>query len=336
MQTVPASSLIGRLQAQIDACLSPHIDGAPIALVDFPDIRNVGDSAIWLGEIEYLRQRFGRRPDYVSRGARDFSDEDLKRRVPEGPIFIHGGGNFGDIWLGHQVFRERILERWPGRPVVQLPQSIHYGRLERADETARIIAKHRNFTLLVRDQESLHFAEKHFDCRTVLCPDMAFMIGAIAAPKPQLPVLAMLREDREKPDVVRDLRPWPDMPVEDWITEPRVPIRVAKALGTLSELASLDVMRMRRGRFDAAARQRFSRGVNQIGRARALVTDRLHVHIVSLLMGRPHAVLDNSYGKIRRFMTAFSGGTELAYVATSFQDAVEWAHARAADAGDSQ
>ena len=336
MQPVSASDLIARLQAQIDACLSPHIDGSPIALVDFPDIRNVGDSAIWLGEIAYLRQRFGKRPDYVSRGVRDFSDEELKRTAPEGPIFIHGGGNFGDIWLGHQVFRERVLERWPGRPVVQMPQSIHYGNLERADETARIIARHRNFTLLVRDQESLHFAEKHFDCRTVLCPDMAFMIGAVAAPKPQLPVLAMLREDREKPDAARDLSPWPQMPVEDWITEPWLPVRVAKALGTLGALASLDAIRMRRGRFDAAARQRFSRGIRQIGRARTLVTDRLHVHIISLLMGRPHAVLDNSYGKIRRFMTAFSGGTELAYVATSVKDAVEWAHARTAAMEDGQ
>ena len=329
MQPVSASDLIARLQAQIDACLSPFINEAPIALVDFPDIRNVGDSAIWLGEITYLMQRFGKRPDYVSRGMRDFSPEELERRVPEGPIFIHGGGNFGDIWLGHQVFRERILERWPGRPVVQLAQSIHYGDLKRADETARIIAKHRNFTLLVRDQESMDFAGKHFDCRTVLCPDMAFMIGAVAAPKPRLPVLAMLREDREKPEGIRDLSPWPEMPVEDWITEPWLPVRIAKSLGTLGEIGTLDKMLMRRGRFDAAARQRFSRGVNQIGRARALVTDRLHVHIISMLMGRPHAVLDNSYGKIRRFMSAFSGGTELAYVATSIKDAVEWAHARA-------
>ena len=330
MDTTSARALIERLQAQIEACLSPHIDGAPIALVDFPDIRNVGDSAIWLGEIACLAQRFGKRPDYVSRGVRDFSDEELERRAPEGPIFIHGGGNFGDIWLGHQVFRERVLQRWPGRPVVQLPQSIHYGCVERADETARIIDRHRNFTLLVRDHESLHFAEKHFNCRTILCPDMAFMIGACAAPQPRLPVLAMLREDREKPETARDLGRWPEIPIEDWITEPWLPIRIAKTLGTLGESGSFDAMQMRRGRFDAAARQRFARGVRQIGRARALVTDRLHVHIISTLLGRPHAVLDNSYGKIRRFMTAFSSDTELAYAARSIQDAVEWAQARAA------
>jgi exopolysaccharide biosynthesis predicted pyruvyltransferase EpsI len=336
MQLVSALSLIERLQAQIHACLSPHIDGSPIALVDFPDIRNVGDSAIWLGQIAYLKQRFGKRPDYVSRGVRDYSDEELERTAPEGPIFIHGGGNFGDIWEGHQTFRERILQRWPGRPVIQFAQSIHYGRLERAAETARIIDKHGNFTLHVRDHESLHFAEKHFNCRTALCPDLAFMVGAVAAPKHQLPILAMLRTDREKAKADRDLSAWPEIAVEDWVTEPWLPVRVAKALGTLSELASFDAMWMRRGRFDAAARQRFSRGVRQISRARVLITDRLHVHVIATLIGRPHAVLDNSYGKVWNFMNAFSGGTELAYAATSIQDAVEWARARAAAMEDGE
>jgi exopolysaccharide biosynthesis predicted pyruvyltransferase EpsI len=59
------------------------------------------------------------------------------------------------------------------------------------------------------------------------------------------------------------------------------------------------------------------------------VTDRLHVHICSLLLGRPHAVLDNNYGKIRRFMAAFSGGTDLSYQATSLDDGIAWARRQA-------
>ncbi|MGO7998139.1 exopolysaccharide biosynthesis protein, partial [Rhizobium ruizarguesonis] len=60
------------------------------------------------------------------------------------------------------------------------------------------------------------------------------------------------------------------------------------------------------------------------------VTDRLHVHICSLLLGLPHAVLDNIYGKILRFMNAFSGGTDLSYKATSLEDGIEWARGQAA------
>jgi pyruvyl transferase EpsO len=59
-----------------------------------------------------------------------------------------------------------------------------------------------------------------------------------------------------------------------------------------------------------------------------VVTDRLHVHILSLLQGKAHAVLDNSYGKIARFMAAFTGTTDLAYRARSLPDAIEWARAQ--------
>ena len=49
-----------------------------------------------------------------------------KRRSFRKYIFIHGGGNFGDLWPEHQQFREMILQRYPDRPVIQLPQSIHF------------------------------------------------------------------------------------------------------------------------------------------------------------------------------------------------------------------
>ena len=138
-----APALINTLQEQIHACLAEFFTGAPFAIVDFPNIRNVGDSAIWLGEIAYLTRCHGVKPAYVSE-MYDFSEEELNARVPEGPVFIHGGGNFGDIWMGHQNFRERILRSCVGRPVVQFPQSIHYSSPERVEETARLIDRHGN------------------------------------------------------------------------------------------------------------------------------------------------------------------------------------------------
>src|SRR3954451_9628547 len=165
-------SLIHRLQGLIHDCLHDLVSEEPLAILDFPDIRNCGDSAIWLGEMAYLKDRHRKRPAYVSR-MRDFSPDDLERVMPMGPIFIHGGGNFGDLWITHQDFRERVIERFPGRQIIQFPQSIHYKSPERVEQSARIIGRHKNFVLLVRDEESRQFAENHFDCQVRLCPDMA-------------------------------------------------------------------------------------------------------------------------------------------------------------------
>ncbi|RWF57480.1 MAG: exopolysaccharide biosynthesis protein [Mesorhizobium sp.] len=327
LETPPV--LIARLQDMIHDCLKDYVRAdEPLAILDFPDIRNCGDSAIWLGEMAYLKDRYGKRPAYVSR-MRDFSAEDLERAVPTGPIFIHGGGNFGDLWITHQDFRERVLEQFPNRRIIQFPQSIHYKSQERRERSARIIGRHKNFVLLVRDEESKAFAEKHFDCEVRLCPDMAFCIGALESEASEFPVLAMLRADLEKAGDA-DRSAYPDIPMEDWITESARQVRVAKAIGAASALLALKPAEVRLRKLDAAAHNRFRRGIRQISRGRAIVTDRLHVHICSLLIGRPHAVLDNSYGKIRRFMAAFSGGSDLSYKATSLDDGIGWARQAAA------
>ncbi|UWU25475.1 polysaccharide pyruvyl transferase family protein (plasmid) [Rhizobium sp. CB3060] len=321
-------ALIAKLDNMIHDCLKDYIcRDEPLAILDFPDIRNCGDSAIWLGEMAYLKRRHGKRPTYVSR-IDDFSPEQLERTMPTGPIFIHGGGNFGDIWDAHQDFREKVLEQFPHRLVIQFPQSIHYNSPARLTQSARVIGRHKRFVLLVRDEHSKEFALKHFDCEVRLCPDMAFSIGAIQPKEPEVPVLAMLRSDLEKVGDA-DLSAYPDIPKEDWITESARRVRIAKALGAATALLDLKPAEMRLRKLDAAAHNRLGRGIRQISRGRALVTDRLHVHICSILLGRPHAVLDNSYGKIRRFMDAFSGGTDLAYRATSLDDGIAWARCKA-------
>lgn len=318
---------ITELQRAIHKVLGPLLDERPIALVDFPDIRNCGDSAIWLGEMAYLEKEHGKRPAYVSK-MEDFSPDRIAKRVPDGPILIHGGGNFGDIWVAHQDFREHVLEKFPDRDVIQMPQSIHFSSDARLDEAARKISRHKRFTLLVRDRESLDLASKRFDCRIELCPDMAFAIGPLERrSRVSIPVLAMLRADAEAAGL--STADMVGLPVEDWINEDAMKVRVAKVRGRISAIMSGNPSELTLCKLDAAAHQRFDRGVRQLSRAQSIVTDRLHVHIVSLLLGIPHAVLDNSYGKVRRFMSAFSGGTELSYLPDSMKDAVAWAKAQA-------
>jgi len=48
------------------------------------------------------------------------------------------------------------------------------------------------------------------------------------------------------------------------------------------------------------------RGCRVLSQGRLVITDRLHGHILSLLMGIPHVLLDNSYGKVRRFYEAWT------------------------------
>lgn len=307
---------ISALQSAIDDCLRTVLPAAPYSLLDFPDHANVGDSAIWLGERRFF-DRFGQKCRFVGSLARGEGENIDPRR--SGTIILHGGGNFGTIWPAHQQLRVTLLERAKGTPIVQLPQSIHFKSDEDIDDTARAIEGHGAFTLLVRDQPSFELATKRFQCPVHLCPDMAFMIGAKQRLAAEVEVLALMRTDVESRNFEVSAET-PDCVVVDWLDDDGRPVQAARMLGRLKGLLSGSALG---GEFDAVAEQRFGRGVRLLSRGRAVITDRLHGHIMCTLLGIPHVVLDNNYGKIRNFMAAWTSDLGIVRTASSFDEARE-------------
>ncbi|KQT51003.1 hypothetical protein ASG43_07100 [Aureimonas sp. Leaf454] len=323
-----SAAVIDELKSMIFSGLDDLVDQEDFALLDFPGHPNVGDSAIWLGEVAYFRERQSKSPAYVC-ALNSYSADKLRERVPNGILYLHGGGNFGDIWESHHSFREMILNTTKGRRIVQLPQSIHFSSTARLDQMARLIEAHGQFTLLVRDQYSLDLAQQKFLCETRLVPDMAFCLGPLSPSAPSIDVMALLRTDVEKIEravVARD-----GVAFEDWLDENLTSVRFSKLLGMMTSTIVAGPASAELGKFNAGANNRLRRGLRQLSRGRTVVTDRLHAHILSVLLGRPHAVLDNSYGKISRFMAAFSGRSQLARSFVSLDEALSWAKKEASD-----
>ena len=322
------SDILRQLQGIAVAALYGTGGEAPFALVDFPDHANVGDSAIWVGTTAYFSAHRGREPRYVS-SIDSFSEAALRASVPEGPIFVHGGGNFGDLWPRHQEFREYLLGRFPDREIVQLPQSIHFDEPARAEAAARTIARHGRFRLFVRDQPSYDFAARHFDCEIALCPDMALFIDPLDRKAPDVDVFYLLRTDRERAVREDAGRAGYSFRVGDWLVERRASVEALKLLRVLREIrrGPRDRLALRVATYDAAARARVLRGCRLLSSGRVVITDRLHAHLLSLLLGIPHAVLDNNYGKLGRFLDAWTGRAAGVHHAASFDDAEDWAAA---------
>jgi exopolysaccharide biosynthesis predicted pyruvyltransferase EpsI len=301
--------VIARLQREIDAVLTPLVPGKKCALIDFPNHPNVGDSAIWVGEQIFLA-KLGVKQAYVC--AAGNSDWNAMARAigPDGTILIHGGGNFGDVWPNHQRLREEVLDRFPDHTVLQLPQTIHFSDPKEADRTAAKIRQHGKFTLAVRDRKSLAFARDRFNCNVVLCPDMAFCIGPIEAAAFSDPrVLLLLRSDKEKKDhSPADARlQSPDLLCTDWLTESYTETRLRCVGRLFADMLRGKAAPTRRGSYyNALASERLRRGLCQLASFRYIVSDRLHVHILSTLLGRHHALLDNNYGKLSSFTAAWN------------------------------
>lgn len=299
-----------------------------MALFDYPNYANVGDSAITLGTFEFLESNRNHLVYISSLGA---EKGELPILPDDTVILIQGGGNFGDLYPRHQALRHRLLSVYRSHRIIQLPQSIHFDNVSNLEADCNPVNQHPDFRLLVRDKESLELAQGAYRCQTALCPDMAlYLSGLPGTIEPRYPLLGLLRTDGEK---LAAGEPPPDLRTADWLTEPGWQSRVIKAASSMDR-------RIHRSRSSsltvrlhvAVARARVARGVKLLSSAHCIITDRLHAHILCTILNKKHVVLDNRYGKIARFRSAWSTGDErLCKSCATLDDALAIAGAMARD-----
>jgi pyruvyl transferase EpsO len=306
-----APETLDDVRSKTSAQLAELLTGVrDVAVLDFPNHQNVGDTMIWLGEMVYLKQ-LGINVRYISDMKR-FSSTLLEKLVPAGPILLHGGGNFGDLWPEYQSFRETIAARFPNRLILQMPQSVEFKDHAAAARANAVFGNHAGFRLLVRDRRSLERAQTLLpDVKVGLCHDAALgwqprVRGARS--KRRHRVLVLARRDREKglgvEEILRESLQKVDR-VTDWGLVglgaflwrlARMPLGLARIVPWLADSSAFyPILRLA---YNSLARLNASAGLRLFTRSQAIATDRLHAHVLAVLLGQPHLVVDNSYGKI--------------------------------------
>lgn len=324
-----AQDLRRRLASQIRQLLG---GARRVALLDFPYHRNAGDAAIWAGELAVLGE-IGVDIGYVADAGRYHPDR-LREAVPEGPVLLHGGGSVGDLWPWPQAMRERVLADFPDREVVQLPQSIHFRDALAQRRFRETVVRHGRYTFLARDRQSLDRAADLSPRAVHLLPDMAFGLGALTRPGSwSTPVVALARDDVESGSGLR-ITARGVVPVVDW------------DLGRLGNLRWQLTRTVPRGvrpltsrprgwravapvhdrALDAMQRQVLGAGLRLLASASVVVTDRLHAHVLCVLLGIPHVVLDNSYGKVRALHEQWTAESRTTHWSDDPGEALRLAH----------
>src|SRR5262249_33497543 len=179
---------------------------------------------------------------------------------------------------------------------------------------------------LLRDEQSLELARNEFRVRSILCPDMALALGPLARPaSPVVKVFWLARHDIE----ARHAEPpttSTEMERRDWLVDDRTLTgawdtvlrwamgRYPRWMGSARAIASSNVYR---GYFQRIARARLARGLRLLARGQVVVTERLHGHILSLLMGVPHVALDTRQGKTKAFHTTWTEASPITHCAAS-------------------
>lgn len=277
----------------------------PVVYLDYPVHTNIGDLLIEKGAERFLSS-LGY--DVVERrSAYDFCQLSMKRVNHDMTIVLHGGGNFGDLYDAHQLFRERVIERFPDNRIVMLPQTLYFESEERLKACAALFSRHNNLHVCLRDEQSLATFQGYFSNPAYLLPDMAhFLWGDFPLPHTTVHderTLFFARTDKEMsafPDQGRGATDWSDLirPQDEFLH------RLLRKLHAKHHMIA--------GRWSLYPAWRMFLRDRLIDRAEqfiadydAVVTNRLHMAIFCLLTGRKATMADNSYGKLSSYYSTW-------------------------------
>lgn len=294
-----ASEKIIDLKSKIRESLLPEISGRKTILLDVPYYYNIGDTLIWQGTHDFLKENGVKCLLTASKESFDF------RVLPSNyVILLQGGGNFGDLWIEHQRFRERVISSYPDNKIIILPQTIYFKDEEYLRQDAEMLSKHKNLLIIARDNNSLDILKQHYyRNRILLLPDMAFCINFSHFKVPKTigdSALFFERKDIEFNQAYRyheivpsnvERHEWPIMEYGDdswrllWMK--RVKYYTPRLYDSY---------------WNYILRKYFVQiGIDFISKYKSVFTTRLHGAILSFLLHKDIVLFDNSYGKNSSF-----------------------------------
>jgi pyruvyl transferase EpsO len=318
--------MMGELKRTLGSITAAMPVTRPVVYLDYPVHDNVGDLLIHQGADAFLEDhryevlgRFSMH-DFSRRGRHDETAVVLKPSIRDldtliararPVIVLHGGGNFGDIWPQFQMFRELIIRRYPGTPIVILPQSIHFGSADKRKNSARILGAHKQLTIFVRDEESFGFVRHDAGVDGEVVPDMAHQLWdrpEFAAGGDEAGTLVLRRRDRETHGgrtATEDHFDWGELNGG----ASRFLLRALRKWQTMDNPLRHTVPNYRLWRI---YRDRLIRGAVDRFRPYACIdTDRLHGVILAALMSKQVRYGEGSYGKLHRYARRWFSGSSL-------------------------
>ncbi len=307
------------------------LENSNCILLKYPGHLNGGDGFIWLGEsrlfsdlhMNIILQLPDTRIDKLLTDALDFDT-----------VLIHGGGNFGDIWPGFNEFHIKVLQLYKDKRVVQLPETIQFNSYDGLEKIKIAINNHPNFLLTVRDRISYDFAVKHFSCKILLTPDLAFYskpkffnINRQIVKYPSVKtVLFFLRTDQESlvhNKLPADGKDWLDCQsrlfvIREKILEFGLSKNYFKLFPKFFHLSSL-MRYIKKAYYHVLVKYHKKKFYEEIGNViriieghKLVVTDRLHVHILCTLLRKPNILLSNNYHKNQSVFNAWTRSDPIA------------------------
>lgn len=181
-----------------------------ILLANVAAMRNLGDHAITLGELAFLRHYFPQYPvaelnsvKWSRMNGLPHISKDIKNVKA---VLIHGGGYMGTLWAGGEEAKAMdIISSAEPLPCAYFPQTVYYaddvaGR-NRLGKNRSFYQEHSRVFFCLRDRRSFDFFKNDFSFardRMLYTPDIALFVEDPLPSQRRHGVTLCMRNDQEK------------------------------------------------------------------------------------------------------------------------------------------
>ena len=260
--------------------------GKKAFLLGTPLHRNLGDSAITLAHIAFLRQCGYAEPKEINFiDSSGYYRATIRKAIWKHDILsLLGGGNMGDQWFSEELFRRTVLKDFPRRKILIFPQTIYYTNTENGrEERAASVAYYNDprITLVARERPSYDEMRRLYPkANVLLTPDIVLSLPMQRFDTKREGILLCLRSDAEKSLGKAE---------EDSIK------RVAEATGltvTRTDMMSEEPITMENRSAVVTKKLR------SFSSSKLVITDRLHGMIFAAITGTPCIVFSNYNHKV--------------------------------------
>ena len=274
---------------------------------------NKGDSAISAGEL-ILLEWLGIKIIYFC-VFRECSNDAIKTALAisknytndELVILLQGGGTLMCYTVADHI-RDYTITLFKNFEIVMFPQSLWIREdqtKQRMDYYKHVYSLHPRLTFTYRDRDSFERGKVFFpNARPLLAPDMAFQLGAFK--RTMLPthnIVWLLRMDMESQGF--------DLPSPSLVKLHDICFGDWKYWSTTLGMSHIENIFLL-----------YTNGLTFLQRGRVVITERLHGHILSVLLGIPHVVIDPINHKASTYINTWTAGLTNVLIANSSKDAL--------------
>lgn len=265
--------------------------GRKIYVVGTPMYPNLGDSAIAVSEMNFLKQCVSGRARVVEVTYYDWYDytRTVIRNIPKSALVcLMGGGNMGDVWFDAEGFHRQVRAELPKNRIIFFPQTIHYTETENGEKekenSKKFWGNRKDLTLIAREKTSFDtMKELYGDTDIILTPDIVLSqsmedLGAVR--QERTGVLLCLRDDLERIIDEDDIET-----IKKYLDENRYEVK------RIDMYADCNVTKENRA--DLVGRK-----MEEFGSSKLVVTDRLHGMVFAAVTGTPCIVFSNYNHKV--------------------------------------